>query len=133
MYTRTCAVGFPIHDPAPDGAVEPAGWVARIPVHELLAHRLPAGMLELLYGVRGETYLISGSRTWLAARDLPANVFPTPDRYRLRARYRNGCAVVLTDDPDRPMAFRRDAWTGDLSSEATLTLVAAPPPAAGGD
>jgi len=119
-------------DPAPDGAFEPAGWVARIPVPELLARHLPAGVLELLSGVRGETYLISGSRTWLAARDLPANVFPSPGRYRLRARYRNGCAMVLTDDPDRAIAHRQDAWTGDLGAEAALTLVDAPPPAPGG-
>ncbi len=119
--------------PAPDGTVEPAGWVARIPVPEMLARHLPAGVLELLFGVRGETFIISGAGTWLAARDLPANVFPTPGRHRLRARYRNACAMMLSNDADRPMACGADAWAGELGAEATLTLVDAPRPAAGSD
>ena len=74
--------------PSDASTVRP-GWVALVPVSDLLAERLPMSLLQLVYGVSGAGYIISGDGHSLALYDLSANVFPRAGRYPIRARYRS--------------------------------------------
>ena len=88
-------IGLDLDGRSADASGVRAGWVALVPVSDLLAERLPTGVLQLVYGVRGEGYLISGGGHSLALYDLPANVFPGPGSYPIRASFRTTCAHQL--------------------------------------
>lgn len=104
-------------------------WVARLPITDFDAERLPENWLRWKYRLKGDFALTGDGRgdgqEYLELYEIIRDVFSVPGRYNLEFDYMNRCDYFLVPDAqDKYLGPKKvtDAWAGALSQTITLEI-----------
>lgn len=101
-------------------------WVALIEITKAESQLFSPEVLKAKHHIKGDTYIISGAKEFLAIRDTVGDVFNAPGTYLLEARYDNHYNFFLSPDAtgERLQGVHvPSAWHGTLLQKFSFDIV----------